>query len=165
MPNDRRGGNRVKRNNYDKRTEIRNFVKSLKCVQSHYCRSKTLNRIYLAGRMKNKKFWNAFSDFLLLETITFGSVPLKLTCVLLVYYLRKKRKTATLSQKCNFSFYEFIKKGSLEVEAFSFDCKKNLALPRVSHRQAYFSMQLNFHHIGIINGASTGKINRPHGLS
>nr|CAH7728829.1 unnamed protein product [Callosobruchus chinensis] len=57
------------------------------------------------------------------------------------------------------SFYEFIKQDSPEVETFRFDCQKNLALPKAPDQQAYFSMQLNFYQLAIINGASKGKIN------
>lgn len=42
---------------------------------------------------------------------------------------------------------------------FSFDCQKNLALPKLPDQSAYFTVQINFYHLAIVLGTSKNKLN------
>nr|CAI5861566.1 unnamed protein product [Callosobruchus analis] len=62
MPLERRGGDRVRAKNNDKRIAIRWFVEGLKCVESHYCRSKTFQRLYLPAELSIRKLWQIYNS-------------------------------------------------------------------------------------------------------
>nr|CAH7752421.1 unnamed protein product [Callosobruchus chinensis] len=59
------------------------------------------------------------------------------------------------------SFYQLLKESQddVDVVTFSFDCQKNLALPKVPDQSAYFSLQLNFYHFAVIEDRSKGILN------
>lgn len=61
MPLERRGGDRVGQKNENKRKSIKEFVESLQCTESHYCRSKTFNRIYLPAELNITKLWKIYN--------------------------------------------------------------------------------------------------------
>nr|CAI5828289.1 unnamed protein product [Callosobruchus analis] len=62
MPLERRGGDRVRAKNNDKRIAIRRFVEGLKYVESHYCCSKTFQRLYLPAELSIRKLWKIYNS-------------------------------------------------------------------------------------------------------
>ncbi|KAF2886979.1 hypothetical protein ILUMI_19194, partial [Ignelater luminosus] len=62
MPKERRGGDRLKGTNDNKRSAIKNFVESLKCTESHYYRSKTFQRFYLPAELNVRKLWKMYDN-------------------------------------------------------------------------------------------------------
>lgn len=53
-PHDRRGGDRKSHKNIEKRKNIIDFIISLKCTESHYCRSRTVCQ-YLSPELSISK--------------------------------------------------------------------------------------------------------------
>lgn len=188
MPRERRGGNRVKGKNDQKRAAIRNFVESLTCIESHYCRSKTFNRFYLPAELNIRKLWRMFNNkvtedlqvkesffrffFTRKYNVGFGTPKTDLcsTCLQFKDQLKKttentirdrlltQQRVHKIRANC---FYELLKEfqDDPEVVTWSFDCQKNLALPKIPDQSAYFSMQLNFYHFAMVQGSSKGKLN------
>lgn len=186
MPKERRGGDRQKGKNDVKRTAIKNFVESLKCVESHYCRSKSFNRFYLPADLSIRKLWKMYNNtmgrdlqvkesffrYFLVRKYNFGfGTPKTDICSTCLLFKEKFKKTFDANIKNQLmiqqrvhklranSFYEFLQREDPEIEIFSFDCQKNLALPKIPDQSAYFSMQVNFYHFAIIHGTSKEKIN------
>nr|CAI5861567.1 unnamed protein product [Callosobruchus analis] len=106
MPLERRGGDRVRAKNNDKRIAIRWFVEGLKCVESHYCRSKTFQRLYLPAELSIRKLWQIYNStvnrdlqvkelffrFFLLENITLVLILQKQIYVQHAFNSKKKSR-------------------------------------------------------------------------
>lgn len=188
MPTERRGGDRVKSRNDNKRAAIKKFVESLTCVESHYCRSKTSHRFYLPAELNIRQLWKMFNNsvrpdlqvkesffryfFTRKYNVGFGTPKTDLCSTCLQF--KEKIKQCTDDGTRNHlmtqqrihkiranSFYQLLKENQddPEVVTFSFDCQKNLALPKIPDQAAYFSMQLNFYHFAVVEGSSKGKLN------
>ncbi|KAK5640066.1 hypothetical protein RI129_010877 [Pyrocoelia pectoralis] len=189
MPLERRGGDRTKGKNNNKRAAIKTFVESLTCIQSHYCRSKTAHRFYLPAELSIRELWRMYNNrvnldlqvkesffrYLFVRTynVGFGTPKTDLCSTCLQFQEKIKTVTdpgvinaLTVQQRLHKIranvFYEFLKENqeNLEVVMFSFDCQKNLALPKIPDQAAYFSMQLNFYHFAVVEGSSKGKLNQ-----
>lgn len=52
------------------------------------------------------------------------------------------------------AFFEKLKEVSDGLKIFSFDCQKNLPLPKVPDQMAYYSRQLYFYNFTVVEGAS-----------
>lgn len=63
------------------------------------------------------------------------------------------------------AFYNLL--GSTEAECIkiSFDCQKNLALPKLPDQAAYFSQQINFYNLTLVVGNSKTDLNENNVLS
>ncbi|CAH1986106.1 unnamed protein product [Acanthoscelides obtectus] len=190
IPKERRGGDRTKGKNNTKRAAIKEFVESLKCIESHYChycRSKTFSRIYLPAELNIRKLWRMFNNtvdkdlqvkesffryfFTRKYNVGLGTPKTDMcsTCLQFQDQIKKsldintknrlmaQQRAHKIRAKC---FYELLKEvhADNEVVTSSFDCQKNLALPKIADQAAYFSMQLNFYHFAIVQGTSKGKI-------
>lgn len=55
MPSEKRGGDRKLKNYEDKKQSVINFIKKFNVIESHYCRSKTSNRLYLNSDLNIQK--------------------------------------------------------------------------------------------------------------
>lgn len=184
-PKETRGGDRIKDRNNDKKTSIKNFLESLKCTGSHYCRAKSPHRIYLPCDLNVKKLWKIYNDkaepnlqvrhcffrnyFNTNYNVGFGT-PQTDMCSTCIQYKDKinrctdsKVKNELITNKRVHalqakSFYALLKQDSPECETFSFDCEKNLAIPKIPDQKAYFSMQVNFYNFGVVVGNSNTKL-------
>nr|CAI5836592.1 unnamed protein product [Callosobruchus analis] len=56
------------------------------------------------------------------------------------------------------AFYKLLQESGADIEVFSFDCQKNLALPKLPDQACYFSQQLNYYNFTVVNGRSGGKL-------
>lgn len=184
-PKECRGGDRVKDRNNDKKTSIQTFLESLKCTESHYCRAKSPHRIYLPCDLNIKKLWKIYNDktqpslqvrhcffrnyFNANYNVGFGT-PQTDMCSTCIQYKDKIKKCTDIGAKNELitnkrvhtlqakSFYVLLKQNLPEYVTFSFDCEKNLPLPKVPDQKAYFSMQVNFYNFGVVVGNSNTKL-------
>nr|CAI5851159.1 unnamed protein product [Callosobruchus analis] len=188
MPLERRGGDRVRAKNNDKRIAIRRFVEGLKCVESHYCPSKTFQRLYLPAELSIRKLWQIYNStvnrdlqvkpsifrFFFTRKYNVGSGTPKTVLCSTCLQFKEKIKNITDDGTKNHpivqqrihkiranSFYQLLTKSQNdeEIVTFSYDCQKNLALPKVPDQAAYFRLQLNFYHFAIVEGRSKGIFN------
>ncbi|XP_050302158.1 uncharacterized protein LOC126740258 [Anthonomus grandis grandis] len=181
LPKERRGGDRVGVKNIDKQKSIKQFIESIQCVESHYCRSKSSVRMYLPCDLSFKKLYNQY----LAKTpegmhvkisyfrkyvnanynIAFGT-PQTDCCS---FCLRTKEQIKSMTSASGRhqlivehrihvlkakTFFKLLKYTKPTTVTFSFDCQKNLALPRLPDQSAYFSQQINYHNFTVVCGSS-----------
>lgn len=192
VPKERRGGDRIGDKNKQKKDEIKKFIESLRCVESHYCRSKTAERLYLPCELNFKKLYSMYEERVAFSlcvklsyfrhfvnvfyNIAFGS-PQKDVCSTCLRVPELVRAAADQSEKQRImteqrvhklkakAFFKLLQEEKPEIETFSFDCQKNLALPKLPDQACYFSQQLNYYNFTIVNGSSGGKLDKAHVFS
>lgn len=186
LPRERRGGNRVGPKNDEKRSSIKKFIESLTCTESHYCRSKTSVRIYLPCDLNLKKLFvlylqkvpenmhvklSYFRKYVNTNyNIAFGT-PMTDCCSTCLRIKEQLKIATSLDIRQNFktehrvhiakakAFFQLLKNKTPNTAYFSFDCQKNLALPRLPDQAAYFSQQINYNNFTIVVGTSKDKLN------
>ncbi|XP_050304355.1 uncharacterized protein LOC126741919 [Anthonomus grandis grandis] len=157
-PKENRGGDRVMGKNDDKKVCMKTFIESLRCTESHYCRSDSPHRVYLPCDLNIKKLWNVYNEqakpdqkvkqcyfrkyFNRKYNVGFGTPQTDL-CSTCLQYKEKIRRCTDPKEKRSFitnhrvhtleakSFFAFLKQNSDEVVNISFDCQKNLPLPKL----------------------------------
>lgn len=171
-PSENRGGNRKYHAFRSKREAVQKFVMNFKPLDSHYCRGTIKRRIYLDPSLSIAKMYRMYEDqvvpgyavtksffrkvFNTSFNIGFGS-PRQDVCSDCLQLLEKlkseqnemeKQRLRTqyrvhkLRAKC---FYDKLKEDDPEMVILSFDCQKNLPLPKVADQSAYYSRQLYIH--------------------
>lgn len=181
LPKERRGGDRVGCKNDEKRKHIKNFIESLTCAESHYCRSKTSSRVYLPCDLNFKKLYTYYqqrvSENLHVKisyfrkmlnanyNIAFGT-PLTDCCSTCLRFKEQLKLTTSAEKRHKLTtenrvhllkakaFFRLLKYPKPNTVSFSFDCQKNLALPRLPDQAAYFSQQINYNNFTIVFGTS-----------
>lgn len=186
LAKERRGGDRKSQKYEEKRKAVQAFIESFKATESHYCRSKTMKRMYLAPELNIKKLWRMYNkDHPSLEVkqhffrnifntcynIGFGTPRSDVcsTCLLLDERIKKESNTENKNKlmtekrvhRLRFkAFYEILQEQRPDLLTISFDCQKNLALPKVPDQSAYYSRQINFYNFTIVVGNSKAKLNK-----
>nr|XP_024218186.1 uncharacterized protein LOC112211192 [Halyomorpha halys] len=188
MPEETRGGNRKVSLFHDRKASVINFIKKLKCVESHYCRSKTATRVYLSSDLNINKLWRFYDRetndqslkvkptffrnvFNRNFNIGFGSPSTDecSTCLSLTEQIKRcdsDLKKIHLKTDLNVhklkakSFYNMLKSKNRNYFSFSFDCQKNLILPRVPDQSAYYSRQLYMYNLTVVSGDSKMRQNK-----
>lgn len=186
MAKERRGGDRKNRKFEEKRKAVQTFIESFKANESHYCRSKNIKRLYLPPELNIKKLWSMYNkDHPRLEVkqnffrnifnccynIGFGTPRSDVcsTCLQLDENI-KKEINPTIKNKLMVekrvhrlrfkAFYEILQEQRSDLLTMSFDCQKNLGLPKVPDQSAYYSRQYNFYNFTIVVGSSKAKLTR-----
>lgn len=182
IPKEKRGGDRKSRLYENKRNAVIAFIKSFKCIESHYCRSKTSVRHYLSSELNIKKMWRMYNEnreestrvthtffrmiFNTRFNIGFGSPQTDVCSKCLE--LKERIKTAntnnqekqrlmmehTLHKKRASSFFSLLKEKREDLLTLSFDCQKNFALPKIPDQTVYYSRQLYLYNFTIVQGSS-----------
>jgi hypothetical protein len=179
VPIERRGGNRVLEKNNVLKLSINQCIESLTGTTSHYRRERT-SRIFLACDLNFTKLYKLYlernpgftpklsyfrANVNQNYNLSFGT-PLTdvcSTCLRTKEFLKNAKseeervrimaehRAHCLRAK---AFYDSLKSSSDSVQQFSFDCQKNLALPKLPDQSAYFSQQINFYNFTVVKGNS-----------
>lgn len=185
-PKEGRGGDRIKNRNDNKKNAISKFVESLNCTETHYCRSKTVVRKYLPCELNIRKLHKMYNESVdeqlrvrecffrnyvnINYNIGFGT-PLTDMCSDCLKTQEKLktekdqnvRKDLMLANRVHKlkaqAFYWYLKTEDNNIQCFSFDCQKNLALPKLADQSAYFSQQFNLYNFTVVKGPSSSKLN------
>ncbi|KAK9747278.1 hypothetical protein QE152_g5422 [Popillia japonica] len=56
------------------------------------------------------------------------------------------------------AFYDLLREIDLKTAIFSFDCQKNLPLPKIPDQACYFSMPINLYNFTVVSGHSKSKL-------
>ncbi|KAI4469552.1 dna-directed rna polymerases i ii and iii subunit rpabc2 [Holotrichia oblita] len=56
------------------------------------------------------------------------------------------------------AFYDLLRENYPKTAIFSFDCEKNLPLPKIPDQACYFSMQINLYNFTVVSGHSKSKL-------
>ncbi|KAH9641530.1 hypothetical protein HF086_011422 [Spodoptera exigua] len=168
LPNEKRGGDHKYKKYSTQRQAVYSFIKSLKCVGAHYCRGTTTQRKYLPSELNIKKLYKMFieknpnspvkqsyfraifnEDF----NLGFGS-PRTDVCSRCIEFQEKIKAEKDVSKKNQLiieqrvhklksqAFFKLLREKKDQMATFSFDCQKNLVLPKVPDQSCYYSRQL-----------------------
>lgn len=165
---EKRGGDHTSAKNIYKLREVKRFIESFQCLESHYCRS-TVMRKYLPSTLNIRKMWRMFNQsneiqvrecyyfrsvFNTCYNLGFGS-PRTDTCSKCNELIERIKKSTDPTEKVNLmtekrvqhilkarAFYHLLKEKRDDLVVFSFDCQKNQVLPKISDQAAYYSRQL-----------------------
>lgn len=183
VADERRGGNRKKNKYADQRASVHNFIQKLKCHESHYCRkSKNTERKYLPSDLNISKLFKIYQEsehshpdvklsyfrsiFNNSYNIGFGS-PRTDVCSTCLELSEKIKNEADPAKKSKFitekrvhslrakAFYEKLREQSDGLKIISFDCQKNLPLPKLPDQACYYSRQLYYYNFTMVEGSST----------
>lgn len=185
MPQEGRGGDRVSHKFSDKRKAIKDFIKSLHCHESHYCRSKS-QRFYLPPELNINKLFKMYNAqapedlkvkgsffrqiFNTAFNIGFGSPRTDVCsfCLECDEKLKLFKNDNTKKQDIMVikrvhklkakAFYRLLKENKPKMKILSFDCEKNLALPKLPDQSTYYSRQLYLYNFTIVEGHSKSSL-------
>ncbi|KAM3955420.1 uncharacterized protein ACR2FA_010691 [Aphomia sociella] len=179
-----RGGDRVSQKNRQKKIEVMNFIEKLHCEEAHYCRGNT-RRYYLSSELSINKLWRLYNAqaesnvkvkssyfrniFNRKYNLGFGT-PRTDVCSLCLQF-GEKLKTETdvnirndlmIKQRIHKlkakAFFGFLKEEAPDMLTLSFDCEKNLCLPKTPDQSAYYSRQINLFNFTIVQGSSKNNL-------
>lgn len=185
MPQENRGGDRKSEKFTIRKLSVQRFIESFKGQESHYCRSKNMNRLYLSPELNIRKMWRMYNQsyeqdlqvkqhffrkiFNQNYNIGFGTPRTDVcsTCT----EIGERLKVETDTTKKNHyiiekrihrlkykAFYSILREEADGLLTISFDCQKNQALPKLPDQSAYYSRQFSFYHFAIVTGNSKVKL-------
>lgn len=185
-PTESRGGARQVDKYNTKKESIKTFIKSFVPVQKHYCRAKNKHRQYLPSELSINKMWKMYLekhpteelkckyDFfrnVFSENFNIGfdapytdkcSTCTRLECELGTEKDSTKRKSLKLELKSHKTraerFYILLKEENEQELVLSYDCQKNLVLPKIPDQAAYYKRQLYLYNFLICEGSSKSPI-------
>lgn len=186
MPEDNRGGDRKSHKYLGKKTAIIEFIKKLKCSEPHYCRGSSA-RLYLAAELSINKLFTFYNDqaeeqlrvkrsyfrtvFNTNFNLGFGT-PRTDVCSVCLQYTEKikvadneRLKNDLIIQQCVHkkrakAFFSYLKDESPNVYIFSFDCQKNMPLPKIPDQSTYYSRQFYLYNFTVVAGSSKSQLNK-----
>lgn len=183
-PVDKRGGFKNAAKFEHKRHAFKNFIESLRPIDKHYCRSKNTHRYYLSSDLSIAKLHNMYNESVLQnlhvnyeyfrtyfeqnynigfgtpstdvcsfclmhkETIKFSQDPdekIKLQTELTVHKAKAK------------AFFDALRTDVEGTKILSYDCQKNLILPKLPDQSSYYLRQLYYYNFTVCEGLSTDK--------
>lgn len=156
-----------------------NFINSFKCVESHYCRGNS-SRKYLPSELNVQKMWRMYSSktestpvklsffrkiFNTKYNVGFRtprtdvcSICLKLKELIKTEQDNKKKVELMTEKRIHRlqyeAFYSKLKDTDEETLILSFNCQKNLPLPKIPDQSTYYSRQFYFQNFKIVKGHS-----------
>lgn len=186
---ERRGGNRKVNKYKEQKESVHMFIQQLKCAETHYCRkTKFAERRYLPCELNIKKIYellyktSRFSHPKVKESyfrsifnnsynFGFGSPQTDVCskCLELSGKIKNEadleKKNALITEKRVHSlrakaFFEKLREDVDGLKIISFDCQKNLPLPKVPDQMAYYSRQLYLFNFTMVEGPSTQKFSK-----
>lgn len=180
-PKERRGGDTLSTKFQQRREGVKSFISQLHFIESHYTREKSCRK-YLPSDSTIKKLWRAYNNkvdqglrvkyvfFLRIFNYDFNisfkspatdacseCIRLKALIPVTTSQPQKQEYMARLTvHKMRYqSFYSMLKQDDgPTVLKLSFDCQKNLVLPRIPDQAAYYSRQLYLYNFSICVGHS-----------
>lgn len=186
VPIERRGGDRKTAKYREKLERVQMFINQLKCTESHYCRSVT-RRMYPPSELSISKFYSMYAAqapptevlkksyfrfvFNRKYNLSFRTPRTDVCskCLELserIKYennLESKNKLITEKRIHNLrakEVFELLRENREDLITLSFDCQKNLVLPKVPDQSAYYSRQLYFYNFTIVQGSSKSSLSR-----
>lgn len=197
MPYESRGGDHISHKFENKKNAVISFISSLKCGESHYCRSQT-ERKYLPSELNIRillKMYNASVEgndsidesrqvvslkvkegyfrriFNRHFNLGFGNprVDVCSTCTELNEQIKVEKDANKLMdlkakrqihKKRAGAFFELLREEDPEIKILSFDCQKNLALPKIPDQEAYYRRQLYLYNFSVVVGNSHSPLNK-----
>lgn len=179
LATENRGGNHKYKLFEAKRHSVKSFIESLWPLEKHYCRNTNVTRQYFASHLSISKFhkvynskveddlqvpYSYFYDIFVKDyNLSFGSPALDKCSKCIQFQLKlesgdKSVETEyTLHKKRADSFFSLLQTQNEDEITLSFDCQKNLVLPKIPDQAAYYSRQFYLYNFTICQGTSIDK--------
>lgn len=185
-PCENRGGDFKSGKFENKRLAVIDFLKTLKCDSSHYCRASSM-RQYLSSDLNINKLLRMYNDQAAHElkvkrTFFFNVFSTKFnlgfghpvtdacsTCIQLTLKIKSETdasiKSRLMAEKQIHkyrakAFFDLVREKREDLVTFCFDCQKNLPLPKIPDQSCYYSRQLYLYNFTITQGCSTDGLNK-----
>lgn len=185
FPKENRGGDHRSHKYLDKKQSIISFIKTFKCSEPHYYRGST-KRMYLPAELSINKMSKIYNNqavehlkvkplyfrqiFNTSFNLGFGSPRLDVcsTCLQLTEKLKsasESDKTRLMAEKTVHkrraqAFFTMLKAEDPSLKILSFDCQKNMALPKIPDQSTYYCRQLYFYNFTIVEGHSKSPLTK-----
>lgn len=183
IPKERRGGDHVSHNFIDKKKSVMNFITSLNCSETHYCRSVN-GRKYLPSELNVAKLYKMYKKQTDADNVKesyfrfifnrnfnlgFGSPQLDMCSTCLEFKEKIKLENSTqkkleieaqraIHKKRAKAFYSLLKENKADTVTLSFDCQKNL--PKIPDQETYYRRQLYLYNFTIVRGTSNDSLTK-----
>lgn len=185
-PSEKRGGDRKTAKFEGKQAAVQRFINSFKSIESHYCRSSS-HRHYLPSDLSIAKMYKMYNDQCATEervklsyfrmifntkynlSFTTPRTDVCSTCIELTEKIKRctveeEKKNLviekTVHKRRAYAFFQLLKEARDDLVTLSFDCQKNLILPKVPDQSAYYSRQLYLYNFTIVQGTSQSKLTK-----
>lgn len=183
---EKRGGDHKSHLYKEKKQAIITFVNLFHVDEAHYCRGQS-QRHYLPAELsinEINKMYNEQADvnlkvkkgyfrrvFNTNYSLGFGS-PRTDVCSACLQFSEKLKTEKDIAERNNLiiakrvhslkakAFYGLVKEERIGLKTFSFDCQKNLPLPKVPDQSTYYSRQVYLYNLTIVEGSSKSKLTR-----
>ncbi|XP_050665650.1 uncharacterized protein LOC126965910 [Leptidea sinapis] len=181
---EKRGEDRVSQKNARKKLAVMGFIENLHCDEPHYCRGNT-KRYYLSSELSINKLWRLYNTqaeselkvkssyfrtvFTRNYNLGFGT-PRTDVCSFCLQFGEKIKTETDVSIRNDLiikqrlhklkakAFFDLVKEQKPELLILSYDCQKNLCLPKTPDQSAYYSRQINLFNFTIVQGSSKSKL-------
>lgn len=185
-PKENRGGDRKSKLFDVKKNSVKTHIESFVPLESHYCRNNS-KRQYLNSDLSIKKMWKLYnasvddnvkvkydyyrSLFCTDYNVSFGT-PSTDECSKCIELKERIKVEKDFSVKSNLdlelkvhkkrgnAFFELLQTEQPNCIIFSFDCEKNLVLPKIPDQIAYYSRQFYLHNFTVCSGSSKSSQNK-----
>lgn len=186
LPAENRGGDRKSHKYFEKKAAVIKFIKKLKCSEPHYCRGSSA-RLYLPAELSINKLYQMYDEkaeahlkvkrsyfrmvFNTNFNLGFGS-PRTDVCSVCLQYTEKIKAASDENTKKDMmfqlrvhkkrakAFFNYLKDDSPNVYIFSYDCQKNMPLPKIPDQSTYYSRQFYIYNFTIVAGPSNSQLNK-----
>lgn len=183
-PSEKRGGDRKTAKFEGKQIAVQRFINSFKSIESHYCRSSS-RRNYLSSDLSIEKMSKMYNNqcspeervkpsyFRMIFNTKYNlsfTTPRTDVCSTCIELAEKIKRSTDEGEKNNLiieknvhkrranAFFQLLKETRDNLITLSFDCQKNLVLPKVPDQTAYYSRQLYLYNFTIVQGTSQSKL-------
>ncbi|CAF4933893.1 unnamed protein product [Pieris macdunnoughi] len=179
-----RGGDHTSHKNVYKLQEVKSFIESLQCIESHYCRS-TTERKYLDSTLNIKKLWQIYNEqavntvkqcyfrriFTTQYNIGFGNPRTDVCskCTELEEQIKNEKNESvkakymiekTIHKRKAKKFYQLLNQRQDGMITLSFDCQKNQVLPKLPDQITYYSRQLYIYNFAVVLAVEGKRLNK-----
>lgn len=184
-PKETRGGDHTSNSYFNKKQSVIGFIKNIVVIEKHYCRGRSA-RQYIASDLSICKLWklyNASVDNFTLRVkesyfrhifntkfnIGFNSPHTDVCskCLELSSKIKHEKnmetKTSLVTERNIHkqrakAFFDLLKEERQDLITLSYDCEKNLVLPKVPDQICYYKRQLYLYNFTVVKGSSKQKL-------
>lgn len=185
MPAENRGGDHTSQKNQNKRDAIIQFIKGIVIIEKHYCRGKS-SREYVSSDLSIAKLWRMYikqnndahlsvkeSFFRHIFNTRFNigfSAPQTDVCSTCLELTEKIKRCKIDTEKAVLktqlkvhkfrakAFFSFLREEREDLLTISFDCQKNLVLPKIPDQITYYKRQFYIYNFTVVAGSSKSKL-------
>nr|CAI5850893.1 unnamed protein product [Callosobruchus analis] len=186
LPKERRGGDHRSHKKVHIKENIKKFIKKFKALEKHYCRGKSA-RQYLSSDLNIRKMYQMYIQecepamackasffrkvFNRNFNIGFGSPQVDVCSQCLEYKERIKRENNEALKRNLLTeqrihklkakaFFDSPRQKRDDLLTISYDCEKNLVLPKVPDQITYYKRQLYLFNFTVVVGSSKDKLTK-----